>query len=153
MNWIGVIIGLLGGGFGVKVVDLLAFRNKDQAVFRAELLKEIGALREICNRQDKELKLYHDQIEELKVSVLNLRIAKHEFANLAMSYRARVLSIMDEMNEMHKSAGRSAIYDLLQEDKAMQEQERSAHLVALRDVSNETGPALMPDMPPAANGT
>lgn len=153
MSWIHLILGIIGGGFGVKLVDLLAFRDKDQSVFRAELLKEIGALREICKRQDTELKLYHDQIEELKVSVLNLRIAKHEFANLATVYRFRVLNIMEEMNDLQKATGSPGLYDIVQEDQKMQEQERKAHLIALKDVTLETGPKLMPEKPPVANGT
>lgn len=95
---------VIGGGIGMKLLDLIGFHMRDRTQVRTELWKEIGALRQICTDQDK-------KIDHLEALVQELTKAHYEADSKAREYRARVIDLMEMVNDRDGELRKSTTFD------------------------------------------
>lgn len=161
--WMQSLLTLLGGAGGLKLIEL--FRSRREAVdskqaairdaafarerfeqneaanMRAELWKEVGALRgetkalrELCDRQQSEISVLQARTVTNHADIIELRIAKHKAMELANAYRLQFLVSMHEVNERDLKLGNAETYDIAAMQLKFEREETDAREKAAEEV-------------------
>jgi chromosome segregation ATPase len=72
--WLVAILSALGGGFGVKLLELISFRDRDAAEFRRDLLKDIGALRQRCEQLEQKTERLEKELHTVEAENVGLKV-------------------------------------------------------------------------------
>lgn len=108
--------------------------RQDRIAVRQEMWKEMGALREICEQQEKKIELLQKQVEHYQAEIVENRIAKHKMANLANAYRLELQQMMSDVNDRDRELGRRATYDMAAESLRLNSAEDNAQRHAIDEV-------------------
>lgn len=117
------------------------FEQNEASNMRAELWKEVGALRsetkalrELCDRQQEEIAILQSRSATNHSDILDLRIAKHKATELANAYRLQFSVSMREVNERDIKLGNPPTYDVAAMEEKFSREDKEAQEKAADDV-------------------